>query len=294
LNASCGRINLCRPAEVSLKFVFHGTPTVIGDFRFRQVDVGKFPFACRDWKSDISAMGAATVRRKVEPDLRLRITRRLSELNLSPIDAATKAGLERNFIRDLVKDKKISVSQRSLPKVARALGWTVAQLLGEDAPDTTSIGHDLMVVPEIDLRVGVSYGVGRSAEDLGDESEGRSGGAIVRSKWSFPSPFLRDELHLRAGRVQILPIRGDSMADALFDGDRAIIDLDDTDVSQGGIFALQDDGGQVIVRQVEFVRGSGRRRIECTARNPHYKPFELVLEDPVRIIGRVASKITRL
>ncbi len=41
------------------------------------------------------------------------------------------------------------------------------------------------------------------------------------------------------------------MKDALFDGDRAIINLDDTDVSQGGIFALLDDNSSLIIKQVE-------------------------------------------
>lgn len=86
------------------------------------------------------------------------------------------------------------------------------------------------------------------------------------------------------------------MVDTLYDGDRAIIDLDDTDVSQGGIFAVLDDLGTLIIKQVEMVRsgGKGARRILCSSRNSAYQPFELKLEDPVKIIGRVACKITRI
>lgn len=84
------------------------------------------------------------------------------------------------------------------------------------------------------------------------------------------------------------------MKDALFDGDRAIINLDDTDVSQGGIFALLDDSASLIIKQVEIVHGSKARKIRCTSRNPVYAPFELELAEPVRIVGRVAGKITRL
>lgn len=84
------------------------------------------------------------------------------------------------------------------------------------------------------------------------------------------------------------------MKDALFDGDRAIIDLDDTNVSQGGIFALLDDNAEQIIRQVEIVRGSKAQRILCTSRNAAFTSFELDLVDPVMIIGRVAGRITRL
>jgi len=86
------------------------------------------------------------------------------------------------------------------------------------------------------------------------------------------------------------------MGDILKSGDRAVIDLDDTDVSQGGIFALVvDDTGAPIIRRVELVREAGvRRRIRCKPLNAGYDPFEVDLIEPVRIVGRVACKITRL
>lgn len=160
--------------------------------------------------------------------------------------------------------------------------------------------HDEMVntVPEIELRAGASYAGGFNQEENTIDEHGNSVSRdAVRAIWGIPKPFLRDELRIQAGRAHILPVRGDSMNDALFDGDRAIINLDDTDVSQGGIFALLDDNSSVIIKQVELIRnrGSNSRRILCTSRNPVYAPFELELDDAqVRIIGRVASKITRL
>jgi len=150
-------------------------------------------------------------------------------------------------------------------------------------------------VPEIDVRAGASYAGGFSQEENTIDQHGNSVSKdVVRVNWGIPAPFLRDELHIRPGRAHILSVRGDSMNDALFDGDRAIINLDDRDVSQGGIFALLDDDASVIIKQVELVRGSKSKRIRCTSRNPVYAPFELDLIDPVMIIGRVASKITRL
>lgn len=151
------------------------------------------------------------------------------------------------------------------------------------------------VVPEIDVRAGASYAGGFGQEENTIDQHGNAVSRdAVRANWGIPTPFLRDELHIRPDRAHILSVRGDSMNDALFDGDRAIINLDDRDVSQGGIFALLDDNASVIIKQVELVRGSKSRRIRCTSRNPVYAPFELDLDDPVMIIGRVASKITRL
>jgi phage repressor protein C with HTH and peptisase S24 domain len=243
------------------------------------------------------ASSAAAARKRIEPDLPERVTRRLTQLKRSPIVAATSVGLERNYLRDLSAGRKLTISQKHLPKVASALDWSVAQLLGAESLNTRQdYTAETTAIPEIDLKAGASYAGGLPEEEVVLDEHGHAlTGAMVRTTWGIPAPFLRDELRVRSTRAHILPIRGDSMAETLFDGDRVIIDLDDTDVSQGGIFALVDDDGTVIVKQVELVRGGGgRRRILCTSRNPSYKAFELALEEPVRIIGRVASRITRL
>jgi phage repressor protein C with HTH and peptisase S24 domain len=166
------------------------------------------------------------------------------------------------------------------------------RIIGREA-DMQSDGS--LSVPEIELRAGASYAGGFNQEENSTDDYGNTiSKDAVRANWGIPAPFLRDELHIRAGRAHILSVRGDSMNDALFDGDRAIINLDDVDVSQGGIFALLDDNSSVIIKQVELVRSKGSRRIKCTSRNPVYDAFELDLDENVRIIGRVASKITRL
>ena len=95
------------------------------------------------------------------------------------------------------------------------------------------------------------------------------------------------------GDMPVVRMRGDSMGDALRSGDFAIIDTEQSDFSQGVIFALLDDSASVIIMQVTPVHGSRGRRILCTYANPRYPPFELPLEDPVKIIGRVAHRLTR-
>lgn len=231
-----------------------------------------------------------------ETEMRERIAKRLAALDRSPIEAATKGGLGRDFIRDYLAGRKKSFGQKSSAKLAKGLDWTVSQLLGQrSVRDHSENISESIGVDEIDVRGGAGYGGGFGQEEATvDEGGHRISRDAVRATWGIPIPFLRDELRVRPERVHILPVKGDSMTDALFDGDRVIIDLDDTEVSQGGIFALLDDNAAVIIKQVEVVRGEGPRSIRCTSRNPNYKPFDLRLDDPVRIIGRVACKITRL
>jgi Peptidase S24-like len=95
--------------------------------------------------------------------------------------------------------------------------------------------------------------------------------------------------------MPVMQMRGDSMGNAIRDGDFVLLDTDDTDVSEAGIFALLDDSGSLIIKQVELVYEAGHStgRIRCTPRNPVYSQFELTLGKDARIIGRVAQRITR-
>lgn len=234
-----------------------------------------------------------------DTQLKERVKRRLAELDRSPIVAAEIGGLQRDYIRDWIspKGKKQSVKPAYYPKLAKGLNWTVDELLDQKRKNfhVAEVLPSPVDIPEIDLRAGVNYAGGFSQEEATVDASGAIiSRDAVRANWGIPLPFLRDELHLHPGQVHILAVRGDSMMDALYDGDRAVIDLTDIDVSQGGIFALLDDVGSVIIKQVELVRGQHGRRILCKSRNPQYEPFELALDEPVRIIGRVACKITRL
>jgi phage repressor protein C with HTH and peptisase S24 domain len=94
--------------------------------------------------------------------------------------------------------------------------------------------------------------------------------------------------------LAFVPVIGNSMEPVILDGDRALINLDDRDVGRPGIFALLDDRGTLQLLQVELVRGgSNGRRILCSYANPRYRPFELDLIDPVKIVVRVVHKVTR-
>jgi phage repressor protein C with HTH and peptisase S24 domain len=93
--------------------------------------------------------------------------------------------------------------------------------------------------------------------------------------------------------MPVVRMRGDSMEDTLRSGDFAVIDTAQTDVSMGGIFALLDERAKLIIMQVTPVHGSRGQRILCTYANARYPPFELEMAGLVKIIGRVAHKVTR-
>ncbi|MCE4223437.1 hypothetical protein HCU64_06710 [Methylobacterium sp. C25] len=63
--------------------------------------------------------------------LKERVLARLAALELGPVEAATKGGLERTFIRDITHKDKQTVTVRMMPRLAAALATTSAYLSGE-------------------------------------------------------------------------------------------------------------------------------------------------------------------
>ena len=84
-------------------------------------------------------------------ELRQRVEQRLREIELGPVEAVEPiAGLERNYIRDLIEGKKESFSQSKLPLVAEALRWTVADLLGGAEATQVRSNSKITRVPLLD------------------------------------------------------------------------------------------------------------------------------------------------
>ena len=69
------------------------------------------------------------------------------------------------------------------------------------------------------------------------------------------------------------------------DGDALVVDQAQTQVVDGGVFALWYEGGERVKRLYRLPGG----RLRITSDNPSYGPIELSAEETelVRIIGRV-------
>jgi phage repressor protein C with HTH and peptisase S24 domain len=96
--------------------------------------------------------------------------------------------------------------------------------------------------------------------------------------------------------MPVVRMRGDTMEDTLRSGDFAVIDTEQTDVSQGGIFVVLDlefRGWFIAQVQPIYQDRHSTGRIKCTPRNPRYPPSELTLGTEARIVGRVVQKFTR-
>jgi SOS-response transcriptional repressor LexA len=114
-----------------------------------------------------------------QDELRTRIRNRLQEMQLSAITAATEVGLERTYIRDFVIGKKASLRLDKQDLVAKALGWTVGELMGLE-PHRDLKPSNLLAAREQDLIPG-SMLVGARDFPIFASTQGGDGAMIVHT-----------------------------------------------------------------------------------------------------------------
>lgn len=249
-----------------------------------------------------------------------RLRARRKNLRLSQADLAAMVGLSQRSISDLESGQTMKTDK--LRELADVCGVSPEWLMGLEEDDsnmraarmlqsiskTTQHQSTSMAAPviagrlavamlqvrEIDVRGGASYGGGiidEAHQDAGNASD------KVVANWGLPKEFVESELGLRSGGMDIIKVRGDSMDDGtargLSSGDRVMVDRDDRDVRQGGIFVVFDGVG-IIIKQVELDREAQPPRIVCKSLNARYSPITLTLESPVQVVGRVAARISRM
>lgn len=143
-----------------------------------------------------------------------------------------------------------------------------------DADD--GVPDHVVLVPE--SRIEFSAGDGRINYEVVDDKE--------------PVPYQRSffqKQHINPDRVRRFPVTGDSMEPMLFGGDTILVNLDETDIIDGKLYALRY-GDQL---RVKFLS----KRIDGTlilrSLNPAYKDEEIPAElanEHITIIGRVRDR----
>ena len=170
--------------------------------------------------------------------------------------------LERGVPKTL-KDK----DKRAL---ASMIGVAPSDLGLED--DGVGLPGDYVLVPEYDLDLSAGGGSPFDEKRIVEE-------------WPFPGPFLRNVLAVSPTRLVIVRVVGDSMEPTFRPNDRVMVDLDDTNAAQPGVFAINVDDTAVIKR-IEIVPASRPKKIilisDNTVHDRHTVEFSRV-----NIIGRV-------
>lgn len=247
-------------------------------------------------------------------DLRSRVRARLEELNRNPFDAARVGGLNKHFIDDLLIGKKDTVKETSLPKLAKALDWTLQELLagGEgidiaidyDADYETargerneknkthfydSDGRRLNIPAEAIREVDVAAGLGGGqipAQVYTPESN--MADAYKRESWVLPSAFLNSSFRAPASAIIAIATRGDSMSPTISHGDVAFVDTRHRRVSPSGLYAIRDIYGEIVIKRLDAYREGDDLFVTISSDNAaEPKRMERLME--ISVVGRVCG-----
>jgi phage repressor protein C with HTH and peptisase S24 domain len=174
---------------------------------------------------------------------------------------------------------------RASAKYAKAFRVSEAWLLtgeGETPGDDINLAEVLesyQLVPEYDVQVSAGGGSLIDTE-------------AIRSEWPFDPEYLSSELRVKAHNLSLVEVRGDSMEPTLSSGDRVMVNMADTQISQPGIFVLWDGSGTVIKR-VEYVFGSDPAKLVLISDNNQHNQYEIFATD-ITVVGRVIWAAKRL
>lgn len=249
------------------------------------------------------------------------VTQRLEQLEIGAVEAATQAGIERTFIRDIVEGRKKSVRSDKVAELARALSLdpdalarnelrvatpgnrgSLVSSYDPDAPDDHG-SHDVAysrerwqpsiagALPELDGRLGAGQGTVGEMINLPVQNGVMSGHRIV-AEWLMPQNYLRDEIKASPGHTIIMEVIGDSMTPTYQPGDRVLIDLQQNNFAADTVYAISDGFSEPQIKRLQRVPFSNPTQVRIISDNPALETFTAELEQ-LTIIGRICGHIAR-
>jgi phage repressor protein C with HTH and peptisase S24 domain len=152
-------------------------------------------------------------------------------------------------------------------KESRSVYEAVPGSGGEDEFETSRGFKDFELIPYVDTQLSES-------------------GALVVSElekghFAFRKEWLR-QITGNMGNLRILRVSGSGMAPTMRDGDFAIIDMSQTQIRGGGVFAIAVNNAVLIKRLEHSITGL----IRIISDNPSFPPYELPISE-TRILARV-------
>jgi phage repressor protein C with HTH and peptisase S24 domain len=191
---------------------------------------------------------------------------------------AKQSNVGEGSLRNFLNGRTESLTHSTLEKLAFAANATIAEMIGEMAGSPRP-GKDLIAIHGLKITAGLGGGVDVSEEPLGDPV-------------FFRKTMIERLTRGKRSQLRVIDLRGDSMEPTLFDGDRAMVDLNDVDVAGNpGVFCLWDGTG-LVVKRLQLIPGE-RPLVRIKSDNHHYDTLDVDAQS-VRVIGRVVWRSGRL
>ncbi len=250
------------------------------------------------------------------------VSERLDQLGIGAVEAATQAGIERTFIRDIVEGRKKSVRSDKVADLARALSLdpdalarnelrpmpfesrrSLVSSFDPDAPDMPDAQpHHAYTrdrwqpevrgaLPELDGKLGAGEGSVGEIISLPIQNGVMSGHRVI-AEWLLPESYLRDEIKASPGHTIIMEVIGDSMTPTYQPGDRVLIDLMQNTFVADTVYAISDGYSEPQIKRLQRVPFSNPTQVRIISDNPALETFTAELAQ-VTIIGRICGHIAR-
>jgi len=199
-----------------------------------------------------------------------RVAARLSAINRGAVEAAKEVGLERNFIRDLVENKKRSISQAKAPLVAEALQWTVAELLDHSTHEDEKPQRRFKTVPLLDQV---------------------TAGALKRPSSQIPVEDVPLLAFADLGRGDFFALKLESDSDSMDrvspPGSIIIVNKADRDLRSGRCYVFSIDGETTY----KMWQDGDPAYLAPYSTNPLHKPIFIKRKRDLDVIGRVKRTV---
>lgn len=205
------------------------------------------------------------------------VKERLAELNLNPFAAASRGDLERGFLNDILNGKKRSVRGDNLEKLARALGWTVGDILvAQGAPPHLGAEYVAAAVPV----------VGKAAAGVWIEAEEAATLPVIFGHSSVPA----DPRFPPSAQFDLV-VEGDSLNKFAAPGDRLrCVDIAkaNVEINDGDLAVVQRSRENLIETSVRRVRSLGDScLLTSESTDPRWRGTWSPGDEGLAIIGRV-------
>jgi phage repressor protein C with HTH and peptisase S24 domain len=137
--------------------------------------------------------------------------------------------------------------------------------------------EDLVMIPMLDVSAGAGVGAVMS-----EASEYKVDGLCFSRAWIA-------KRNLNPDQLRVIDVRGKSMEGILADGDRVLVNLQDTKPRSGFVYVIRQ-GDELLVKYCQLLPGG---MLRLSSENPQFQPYDIDLErtDDVAIIGRVVTSV---
>ncbi len=235
-----------------------------------------------------------------------RIIQRMKELNIRQVDLVEATGATKGAVSKWVAGTNIPKAEY-LPALATVLktsqNWLLTGnqekpannfnmqdfmdkhgLAGKDESsfDTNDIHKPTVVEQDSEngfiwidvVEANFSCGTGESIEFHFD---------VINGKFPFPPSFFQKK-YVDPSCMRIIKAKGDSMSDFIHDGDLVGIDISQTEIVDGGIYAVYFEG-EGMIKQIFKEEGG---KLSLHSLNPKYRDREVTEQNGLnfRVMGR--------